>query len=319
MAKKIKPQRPRRPPRLRGLEIVHLTDTGHTLANLAEILRQAKAPSELPKTRNSLKRESIAVAAKTFQWRLANENAGARDDHIQTLANAIRNTGEPLAPILVFPVGDVFYVIDGHHRLAAYDTARWQKQIPATVFEGTLESATDEARRRNIRDKLPMSRNDKREAAWTLVKRVPRLTRELISSETTVSCSSIDGMRKVLKALKAKDISADDIDRMTYAQALGKMGDDGTKDTWEAETWMQKEAEKIAELIEDAGIGFMLRKDHEIAALALERVHASLVHTLVGEWLWRPENREQADEFMAHHLERVEREARGGANEPTKF
>jgi hypothetical protein len=209
--------------------------------------------------------------------------------------------------------------VDGHHRLAAYDTAQWRKVIPATVFEGTLEGASDAGRAGNIRDKLPMSRNDKREAAWTLGKREPPPTREWISSETTVSPSSIDGMRKVLKALRAKGVDAEAIGGMTYAQALGKMSADDGGETWEPETWKQKEADKIVKKIEAAGIGFMLRKDHEIAAIALERVNATLVHTLVGEWLWRPENREWADELIADRLEREEVEARKAPVEPVKF
>jgi hypothetical protein len=138
-----------------------------------------------------------------------------------------------------------------------------------------------------------MSRNDKREAAWTLVKRDPPRTRDWISGETTVSPSSIDGMRRVLKALKAKGVDRETINGMTYAQALGKMSaDNDAKGDWEVETWKQKEADKIVKKIEAAGIGFMLRKDHEIAAIALERVNDALVHTLVAEWLWRPENEE---------------------------
>ena len=171
MTKKIRPQKPRRPPRLRGSEIIQPADTGHTLADIAGLLATAEASLEPPKGRQNLKRESILIATKAFQWRLPNENEGARDDHIQTLSNAIRDTGKPLDPILVFTVRDAFYVVDGHHRLAAYDTAQWRKMIPATVFDGTLEGASDAGRAANIRDKLPMSRNDKREAAWTLGKR----------------------------------------------------------------------------------------------------------------------------------------------------
>ncbi|MBR1152974.1 ParB/RepB/Spo0J family partition protein [Bradyrhizobium sp. JYMT SZCCT0428] len=319
MAKKIRPQRSRRPPRLRGSEIVQPGDTGHTLADIAALLAKTDASFEQPKGRCNLKRDSIFVAAKAFQWRLPNENEGARDDHIQTLANAIRDTGKPLDPILVFTVGDAFYVVDGHHRLAAYDTAQWRKMIPATVFEGTLEGASDAGRAGNIRDKLPMSRNDKREAAWTLGKRDPLPTREWISSETAVSPSSIDGMRKVLKALKAKGIEAATIDGMTYAQALGKMSTDDGGEPWEPETWMQKAADKIVKRIEAAGIGFLLRQDHEIAAIALERVNAALVHTLVAEWLWRPENQELADEFIADQRERKELEARRVPEEPQRF
>ena len=320
MAKKIRPLKPRRPPRLRGSEIVQPEDTGHTLADIAGLLVEAKAPLEQPKGRLNLARDRIVVAVKAFQWRLSNENEGARDDHIQTLANAVRDTGKPLAPILVFSVGNAFYVVDGHHRLAAYDTAQWRKAIPAMVFEGTLEGASDAGRAGNIRDKLPMSRNDKREAAWTLCKRDPPPTRDWISSETTISPSSIDGMRRVLKALKAKPVDKEIIDGMTYAQALGKMGaDDDAKGDWEVETWKQKEADKIVKKIEAAGVGFMLRQDHEIAAIALERVNAALVHTLVAEWLWRPENEELANEFIADQLERKELELRRGPVEPQKF
>ena len=92
-----------------------------------------------------------------------------------------------------------------------------------------------------------MSRNDKREAAWTIGKRNPVPTREWISSETTVSPSSIDGMRKVLRALRAKGVDGATIDGMTYAQALGKMSADDGGQTWEPETWMQKEADKIVQ------------------------------------------------------------------------
>jgi hypothetical protein len=56
----------------------------------------------------------------------------------------------------------------------------------------------------------------------------------------------------------------------------------------------------------------------EIAGLA-ERVDANLVHTLVGEWLWRPENREWADEFIADRQERLELEALKGPGEAVEF
>jgi ParB-like nuclease domain len=319
MAKKIRPQRPRRPPRLRGSEIIQPADTGHSLADIAVILAKAKAPLEQPKGRCNVKRENIVTAAKAFQWRLPNENEGGRDDHIQTLANAIRDTAKPLDPILVLSAGDKFYVVDGHHRLAAYYTAGWTKLIPVTVGDGTLEGAADAALRANIRDKLPMSRNEKREAAWTLGKREPPATREWIASETAVSTSSIDGMRKVLKSLRANGADAQIIAGMTYAQALGKMSADDTGETWEPETWKQKAADKIVKKIEAAGIGFMLRQDHEIAAIALERVNAALIHTLVAEWLWRPENQELADEFIADRLERKELEVRRGSEGAQQF
>ena len=60
--------------------------------------------------------------------------------------------------------------MDGHHRLAAYKTAGWKGDIPAIVFNGSLDEAVREALRRNRETKLPMTAKDRREAAWRLVK-----------------------------------------------------------------------------------------------------------------------------------------------------
>nr|WP_256467084.1 hypothetical protein [Bradyrhizobium sp. 179] len=48
-----------------------------------------------------------------------------RHDVIYDMARALRD-GFKLPQITVFAVGAAFYVIDGHHRLAAYDTASVQ-------------------------------------------------------------------------------------------------------------------------------------------------------------------------------------------------
>jgi ParB-like chromosome segregation protein Spo0J len=62
-------------------------------------------------------REHIKVAENAFQWRVPKRNHIPSDDHILTLARAIQR-GDEMPPILVFPVGRDFYVMDGHHRLA---------------------------------------------------------------------------------------------------------------------------------------------------------------------------------------------------------
>jgi hypothetical protein len=79
--------------------------------------------------------------------------------------------GGTLPPLLVYPIGDAYYVIDGHHRLAAYDTARCKGAILAHVFSGTLSEAERAALRSNNKNKLPMTQADKITAAWRLVKR----------------------------------------------------------------------------------------------------------------------------------------------------
>ena len=124
------------------------------------------------------------------------QDIGERDDHILEMANHIAAAGKPLDNILVFHAGGTFYVVDGHHRLAAYDTAGWTKVIPVTVGEGTLELAAEAGLKRNSKNTRNLSKKEKQEAAWRLGKRVPRLTREQIDELTTVSPSTQDRMRE---------------------------------------------------------------------------------------------------------------------------
>ena len=250
----------------------------------------------------NLPRARIVVAEKVFQWRNTREDVGARDDHILEMANAIASTQKPLESILVFKAGDKFYVVDGHHRLAAYDTAQWTRGIPVTVGEGSLEQAADAGLKRNSKNKRNMSHKEKKEAAWKLGKREPRLTREAIHEMTTVSPSTQDGMRRLLKKLKDAGETPEAVDDMTYAQALGKQWADEGSPKFDADTWLSEKADKLVKKMEDAGIGFLLRQDHEVAAMALLRVDAGLAKSLVSEWAFLPENKEVlADIIEEYH------------------
>jgi len=97
------------------------TDTGETLDHIAAklaadagVVRKHAAAGAVV----NLKRNSIRVAENVFQWRMPKYNMIPSDDHIFELAKATQNTGA-LEPILVFPVADKYYVMDGHHRLLA--------------------------------------------------------------------------------------------------------------------------------------------------------------------------------------------------------
>ena len=303
-------RKPKRSGRLLRKDICTPLDTGHTVSDIAEVLAKVKEPLENPKAIRNLPRDSIVIAEKVFQWRLTKEDVGARDDHILELANIIAATGKPLDAILVFHAGDKFYVVDGHHRLAAYYTAGWTKAIPVTVGEGSLEQAADASLKRNSKSTRNLSRKEKQEAAWKLGKRMPRLTREVISEMTSVSPSTIDGMRRILKKLRDAGEPELDIAGMTYAKALGKQWTtDEARPEWDVDTWMSEKVEKLVKKLEDTGIGFMLRTDHEIAAMALERIDARLTHSLVSLWGFRPENEEILEEIIEEH----------DSHEPQKF
>lgn len=294
--------KPRRSGKLLRKDIRIPEDTGHTEADVEKMLAGAEEAQERAKPMRNLPRARIVVAEKVFQWRNTREDVGARDDHILEMANAIASTQKPLESILVFKAGDKFYVVDGHHRLAAYDTAQWTRGIPVTVGEGSLEQAADAGLKRNSKNKRNMSHKEKNEAAWKLGKREPRLTREAIHEMTTVSPSTQDGMRRLLKKLKDAGETPEAVDDMTYAQALGKQWADEGSPKFDADTWLSEKADKLVKKMEDAGIGFLLRQDHEVAAMALLRVDAGLAKSLVSEWAFLPENKEVlADIIEEYH------------------
>jgi ParB-like nuclease domain len=212
------PAKQRPPKLLTRRNLIKPADTNETHGDVQRALTNAKGLSEL-KGKLNLSRDSIVVAEHVFQWRLLDTDVANREDHILDMANVIADGGKPLEAILVLPVGDRFYVIDGHHRLAAYDTAQWSKAIPAMVFGGTLPEARREALRLNSRNKLPMTKDDKQEAAWRLVKQ--GLGREQIHEWTGASTSNVSKMKAKLIKLKDRGRTTEDLEALTWTQARG--------------------------------------------------------------------------------------------------
>jgi hypothetical protein len=276
----------RSPKLLTRRNLIKPEDTNETHVDVQRALTNAKGTADFKGLLN-LSRDSIVVAEQVFQWRLPDTEVAAREAHILDMANVIADGGKPLDAILVLSVGDKFYVMDGHHRLAAYDTAKWSKAIPARVFGGTLPEARREALRLNSKNKLPMTNADKQEAAWILV-RERDLSKAQIHEWTGVSTTNIAKMRAKLAKLLAGGRTPEELEVMTWVQARG---------TWEPEArdfdvddWKERKAKKIVDALQDANIGFMLREQPEITAMALERLDGNLVAALMAEWLYRPEN-----------------------------
>ena len=115
----------------------------------------------------------------------------------------LKSTGEPLEPLLVYPMNGRFFVIDGHHRLDAYRKARWKRPIPVEVFEGTYDEARLAALTGNTKDKLRLSGPEKREAAWKLVNE-GKLSKAEIVKLGVASDGTYSLMRRVRKKLIAR-------------------------------------------------------------------------------------------------------------------
>ena len=74
--------------------------------------------------------------------------------------------GGELRPIVVVRLDNRWVCLDGHHRLTAYVELKWEGTIKANWFAGTVREAVAESRSLNQEDKLEMSLQDNRAAAW---------------------------------------------------------------------------------------------------------------------------------------------------------
>jgi ParB-like chromosome segregation protein Spo0J len=222
---------------------------------------------------------AVYTDLETFQWRVPRFNSVDSDEHIRTLVRALKSAHQPLQPLLVFPVGKRFFVVDGHHRLAAYRKARWKGPIPVEVFEGTLDDARLAALEGNIRDKLRMSGPEKKEAAWKLVKD-GKLSKSEIVKRGVASDGTVSAMRKVLKTLEALKDYGGDLALLSWVEARRVGAEEKESDP----EWKTKKAMKIVDALKKAKIGQGFMKDPEVTALALQMLNPKLPGALARQW-----------------------------------
>jgi len=275
-------------------------DTGDTSEDIEAKLATA-GPPVLPANVNGvvkMKRDAIYVAEQVFQWRQDARNMVPRHNAIFDMARALWDKGDVLPPITVFPVGRNYFVMDGHHRLAAYDTAGWTEAIRVQVFTGSLRDAERAAMKANSRDKLPMSKPDKFNAAWRLVKQeYPKDTVPSIADTASIARSTVDNMRAALKKLKTMGVTKEVLKDMPWNAARDKAKG---REEWKGvdPDWIKAEAQKLVKQLSDAKLITQLIKRPQVTALALSMLADGFVEALVAEFGYgygeEPEDREVA-------------------------
>ncbi len=232
--------------------------------------RRADAPKALP-------RSAIKVADKVFQWRLQDEDMQGSEDHVRVLVRALGTGKErkPLDAVLVTAVGKTFYLVDGHHRMEAYHTAKWAKQIPVEVFKGSLSDARDEAFARNLKDKLPMSLQAKLQAAWVRFNEHD-LSWNVLKVRFGVSRGTIANMARRRKALL--DVGKDPFE-VPWREAQTFEAESG--EDFDYKTHVAQKAREMAEQLKKVS---NFTKRPEITARAIAMVSDAMPQELARCW-----------------------------------
>lgn len=159
----------------------------------------------------NLQLRQIALASSVFQARQLHDSYEQylSDAHSETLKVCLKaSPTQTLEAIVVWWSGKRWIALDGHHRVEAYrrlerDTKGTIQRIPVVTFEGPLDTAIAKSIELNARDKLPMTYDDKANAAWRLIVE-ESLSKSEISRVTTVHRNTLTKMSKALDSLKKK-------------------------------------------------------------------------------------------------------------------
>lgn len=236
-------------------------------------------PEQVP---DRLPLSAIGRIPELFQYRRLTTYQS--EPHIKNLAAAIRNTGGPLAPILIYWTGEGWTCVDGFHRLEAYVEAEWAKGEPVPVRPLPADCSIDDALAcglgNNSRDKLPMSRAEKTEAAWRLVVGTA-LSKSKIVRAAGVADGSVGRMRRIHKELRERHPERD-LSELSWrnAQRLAEGASDQNVD-WDNE--IEKEGQEMAVKLRKA-IGQRGESRLESFARALEIAYPRMKPFLLEHW-----------------------------------
>lgn len=259
-----------------------------TFSSALEALRQAQkaAPSPDHEPPEHLPLSCVIEIPRVFQIR----NGEVDERHVSDLLKALNIHGA-LDPVTVWRCADQVFLIDGHHRLAAY--RRWKKsaELPVVWFNGTVDEAILHAETANGKLKLGLTYEERSNYAWKLVvhaEQLGKLSRAQLVKRANIAKGTIDNMRAALAALGSR---AGSLSRWHEAMKEWKRGlqddDQDFDDSWqEAQAMMivdrlgKEFGKTLATKPEIAAKAFshlLGRKAREVALLMLEEEGLSAV------------------------------------------
>jgi ParB-like chromosome segregation protein Spo0J len=250
----------------------------------------AGRPPKPPEVTRTL---AIVVPAKITEGAdFQRRRNGVDKAHVRTLAQAMRNAGGNLDPILLWqetgPDGmetGRLQLLDGAHRLAAHRSTRKGTQgIPAIIVKCSRDEALLLATSARSKDTLALSQNEKADAAWLLVRKLQTaLSKAKIAKASGVSPRTVHTMRRRLEALMASQVT------LTGEWWRDRKDDRTGPDSDNELSPSQRNAEisRIATAFRETA-GMWPKRNRELVAEALEAAFGRH-HRDMAEWLYGTE------------------------------
>ena len=183
---------------------------------------------------------------------------GRSEAHIASLARAAAG-GNDLDPLTIIAFGPYWFLVDGHHRRAAYASAGRQEPVPVNALVSDLRGADrvawaiDASFADNRKNRLNISATDKVDGAWRAVAQADGRSKRVLAKAYDVSESIVAEMRRTKRELDERNAYIGHLHR--WAQTRGELAHlkngEGTGDRGEGwDTAQRKLAMRLKPVME---------------------------------------------------------------------
>lgn len=258
-------------------------------------------------TDGRLPHRALQVLPAAFQPRALGDQVVSAS-HVSQLRRVLSRRGQrALDPITVFWSGQAWFVVDGHHRLAAYrSTPDWaDAPVPVERFDGDPRAAIAEAVERNSKTIMPLLKTEKSEVGWKLVCLTDLRVKDVMA-KADLSSGTVKNMRSRLK-----EVLAAFPDRYTAEALAGYPWRDVLKPTFGGpevdveidEEWETKLAHDFRDRLRKE-FGDKLVKCPDAFAMALRLLFEGLPGMLMESPEWEDQRDDRLDAWVAEREDR---------------
>jgi hypothetical protein len=206
---------------------------------------------------------------------------GRSEGHVSSLSKVLK-AGGLLDPLTVVALGNDWYLIDGHHRLAAYRGQQWSQSIPVNVLsceltgDQRIDWAIELSYADNKKVRLNINGRDKADGAWRSVVQNAELSKAETAERYGVSPSTVADMRRTKTALEAENAHMPTLTRWGSAKLELQRLQDPNSDSGTGD-WKEEHQRRLAKRLQP--VMEMHPSPSQLYA-ALEAFHPGMVEAM---------------------------------------